>query len=122
MPQKLQSSWSGSESGGRCELISSSSLKLGSESNEGEEVLVFWRSAAGWTSIVVTTSSRTVQHTASFVLFAFAVAGGCCMLLFGYSFAPSLPPKGTKAPLSNGSNKAQGESMMAGQNGAEQVT
>ena len=44
------------------------------------------------------------------------------MLLFGYSFAPSLPPERNESSLSHGSNKAQAESIMARQNGAEKVT
>jgi hypothetical protein len=44
------------------------------------------------------------------------------MLLFGYSFAPSLPPERDECSLFNGSNKAQAASIMAGRDGTEKVT
>jgi hypothetical protein len=44
------------------------------------------------------------------------------MLLFGYSFAPSLPIEKDDASSSTGSNKAQAEAMMAAWHRAEKVT
>jgi hypothetical protein len=121
VPQKLETSWSGSERGGDCELISSSSLKLGSDLHGGEEVLLFWRSAGqlDWQRHEKVNSSSS---TYCLLRALGAVAGGWCMLLFGYSFAPSLPPERDNSFLSTGSDKAQAEAIMAAEGGAEKVT